>query len=80
MSTIFIRNPQFLILILILPIPSLKVGKIFIWLETNTTNNSTLWQSSNNYNDIRLEMYYAFAKLKSVAKKFEAIIFFRNLV
>lgn len=61
-------------------IPFLKVGKIFVRLKTNSTNNSTLWQFLNDCNDIRLEVYCTFAKSKSVVRKLEVIIFLYNLI
>lgn len=47
----------------------LEVGKIFVCLETNSTNNATLWKSFNNCDSIKLESYYAVTKAKSIARK-----------
>lgn len=45
------------------------------------TKDSTLWESSDNYDGTRrLETYRAVAKSKGVAGKLEAMIFLRNLV
>ena len=62
------------------PIPSLEVGEILVRLETNSTNNSTLWQSFDDCDGTRLEAYRAVAKSKSVAGKLEVMILLRNLV
>lgn len=62
------------------PIPSLEVGEILVRLETNSANDSTLWQSSDDCDGTRLEAYRAVAKSKGVAGKLEAIIFLRSLV
>lgn len=61
-------------------IPSLKISKIIMRLKINSTNDSTLWQFSNDCNDTKLEAYCAITKLKDVVEKLETIIFLCNFV
>lgn len=63
-----------------IPIFFLEIDEIIIWLEINFTNNFTSWQYFDDCDNIKFKVYSAFAKLKSIARKLEVIIFFRNLI